>query len=246
MICQPTPSYAMAFVEQELPLVDLEIDSEGNESGGGGTREVVVGTTRYRLARPLRFNYVWTGCGWTCWEPQTAGLYVGSGRTQAHAAALWREALHADFQHLYGMRPFEMNARDRTRWSRLCCIIDVSTYRERAPLVLRTIGQVRWDKLQRPSSIVWLDGRKDRIRLNQCPADFAGCKSGQWIEAVAEYSPRSHRLLSIRSYQRIPSIHNWTEQTRAVYVRNLRAAVLPASTDDWLAPESQQHGEADS
>lgn len=194
-------------------------------------QDLRVGSTRYRFSKAVRIACSWGPRQWVCWAEELGPAYTGAGRTAPEAQREWGKLIHADFQLLHRKRPFEMDESERNRWSLLASVVDILDYRRTTPIATREIGCVRYARLPYPSRIIWIDGRRDTFSLDQVPAELAGCKPGQCIEAVVERDPASGRLLRIAHIQRISTIHRPTPAAMDQYWKNLPVADLPET--DW-------------
>lgn len=194
-----------------------------------------VGKTKYRLVRPVRPISSMTARGWTCWSRPLGAKYQGLGSSPLRALEAWQGNVHAAFQKLYAMRQFEMTDEERQDWARLIQIIDVAEYRDRAPLIMRAIGRVRyWKGTPNPSAIEWIDGRRDRIPAwDKVPADFATLKPGAWIDAVVHRHPKTNVLLRIIDARRIATVPVMSPDAAKTFHESLPEADLPEMEWTW-------------
>lgn len=232
-------SHAMTLEEAQFGATDGPTAASGTSASGVvRLRDLSVGSARYEFLKPLSARHSWDGDAWICWALEPGLPYKGRGETPALARQEWACLLHADFQRLYAMRPFEMSEADLRRWQSLLRIIDVSQYRESTPVSLREIGQVRWDTRPYPYKIQWIDGRYDLIELNLVPPELAGCKPGQWVEADVRRHPRTGCLVQIDHVQRIATIREPSEKQLDQYWQDLPKAETEECDWDWPADRS--------
>jgi len=113
-------------------------------SGEQPIGELVVGSTRYPLRRPLRgVFYPARAAAFEYIVEELGHYFVGRADTRQAAFENWRDRVHAAFQRLIRMRPFEMDAEDEARWSTLESVVDVPRYRKTAPITMRQLGKVQ-------------------------------------------------------------------------------------------------------
>jgi hypothetical protein len=161
--------------------------------------------------------------------------YVGHGDTPFAAHREWEDRVHAEFQRLYAMRPFEMEQDEKSKWQLLLSIIDVHQYRENTPLELRQIGQVRWGRFPYPKRVIWIDGREDQISLDRVPGEVAGYKTGQWFEADVKRDPKDNRLIEITHAARMSHMRRLGQGEVDQYWESLPRAELPQSELESLS-----------
>jgi hypothetical protein len=175
----------------------------------GGTiplSEISIGETRYRLREPLCGKFL-PGESVPCefWVDRFSPTFVGKGIHAQDAYRDWRDQVHEAFQDLYRRRPFELTSEDRARWNVLESLIDVVSYRNETPMVVRQIGKVSQAR-PLPRKVTWIDGRSDYVSLELMPPEFASYRPGQPFEADVERDPRTGRLLRVRYVRRIKAI----------------------------------------
>lgn len=135
--------------------------------------------------------------------------FVGHGASPSDAKRSWEEEFHREFQRLFAMRDWEMDASDRRRWERIQNWIDVELYRSTTPLVGREIGQILSTDPGR-RKIQWVDGRREAFDLEIVPGHFVAIRPGMWFEAQVERDAVSGQLRQILSSQRIESLDHYT------------------------------------
>jgi hypothetical protein len=194
-----------------------------------------VGDATYRLRRPVQGYFMRQADG-SClflvdgFNP----TFVGKGERARDAYDNWRDLLHEVFQTLYGKRQFEMTDEERDQWSVLDGMIDVVSYRNETPLVVRQVGCVSGHRTGQPMEITWVDGRKERVCFSQMPPEFAGYQVGQYFEADVEREPLSGRLNRVRHVQRIHSLRPLTGSQLEEFWDSLPGTdSLPRSNRDW-------------
>jgi hypothetical protein len=229
-----TPDSSMMMQEMRLGALDKpDCALATNASGAAGLMYLWVGSTRYEFVKQVRVLHSWEGDEWVCWSPELGWGCDGHGDTPLLARQDWERTVHATFQILYGMRPFEMSESERKQWQHLVAAIDVCRYRETTPVCLRQIGQVRWGNRPYPSKIVWIDGAEEQFSLEQVPSELAGCRPGRWIEADVQRDPVTGRLIRIDHIQRIAEVRPLTEPQVSETLEALPKADLPKREWDW-------------
>ena len=205
-----------------------------NSSGYRDVDEMKIGETVYRPRnRATAHCYPVSRGNFECLVLETPGI-VGSGDDQDAAYADWRNRVHAAFQRLIAMRPFEFTEPDRRQWRVLESFIDVDHYRRSAPIRVRQFGAVEYGGYQFPRSIKWVDGPRDYVTLERAPAEFAGIKPGQWIEAICDHSPLDGRLIRVVHVASVASIRRMTAEQQQEFFASLPSAdELPDSDLDW-------------
>jgi hypothetical protein len=143
------------------------------------------------------------------------------------------DQVHEGFQDLYGKRPFEMTREEAQRWDILETMIDVVSYQNETPVVVRQLGQVT--QVHRgPRQITWVDGRKEIVGLDVMPPEFARFKPGQPFEAVVERDPVTGQLRRVRYVHRVASLRGLSDSELAKFWNSLPGtSTLPESTMDW-------------
>jgi hypothetical protein len=232
---QQVEGIAAVFHRESLGATEQRRLSSGTSaSGRANLRDIQVGTTRYFLQTELSLEKVWDGAQWVCWSPNIGAECSGKASSIGEAQDEWAKQVHASFQRLYAMRPVHMSPNEAALWARLESVVDVCTYRDTTPIALREIGRVRYGRFQYPHTIEWIHGRKDTINLNQAPAELAGCKIGQWIEADVLRQPRTGLLLGVQHIQQIKSPPRVDDARIEELWKALPAAELPESEWDEL------------
>ncbi len=167
-----------------------------------------VGDTAYPLRSSLNGAF-YPGSGHGVGEFIVQELFpefVGQGRNLNDAFLDWRNKVHCQFQDLYAKRPFEMTQQEKTVWQILGSQIDVTAYRAGTPISIRQIGRVGTHARPHPDTLEWENGRKERVRLDQMPGEFAAYKPGQPFEAIVARDPVDFRLLKVTHIHRIRSL----------------------------------------
>lgn len=211
--------------------------SKGLPGGTLPVSEIRVGEANYRMRRPVQGYFTRQADG-SCefWVDGFSPSFVGYGDKAAEAYRDWRDTVHEAFQNLHGMRPFEMDADERQQWDVLEEMIDVIGYRNETPIVLRQIGHVSQAR-PRPRQITWVDGRRETVRFEAMPPEFAGYKPGQYFEADVERDPLTGRLRCVRHVQKISSVRPMTEGQAQQFFKDLpTTADLPESSHEWTEP----------
>lgn len=201
---------------------------------------IKMGDAEYRLRQQPMLGHV---------DPAMDGGYefivdafaphaVGRGKTDDEAVEDWKRTVHAEFQRMFSMRPFEMDVADQARWRAMEAMIDIAEYRRTTPIRMRQIGRVEYLRDRYPRAIRWIEGRRERINLESMPPEFSGYRLGQWIEAICERDPLTHRLLRISYVARIPEIRSMTPDEQADFLDTLpTSSDLPESDLDWTKAE---------
>ncbi len=163
-----------------------------------------VGDTTYQLRSRLVGTFIpgRAGVDGEFVVPDFFPDFVGSGRAVEEAFVDWRDRVHARFQELYSMRPFEMTEQEKADWRFLESQFDVAAYRLGTPLTIRQIGKVIRSR-PLPDLIEWEDGQKESVRPDQVPGEFVTYKPGQPFEAFVSRDPVDFHLLRFTHVQRI-------------------------------------------
>jgi len=180
------------------------IDSYNNSSGFNSLHEVVVGDTRYSFLFPvdLFVSYSPETNQWKCHGKELS--YIGiSSESQRDAIENFQSQMHIRFQQLYSKRTFEMTAEEYKEWIKLANTIDLLHYKITTPLKIREIGCVSYGRVSYPFRIKWLTDENYIIEPSEVPAELMSYKTGQWIEAIVEREPVTHKVLKISSVRRI-------------------------------------------
>lgn len=232
---------AVPMTEMIAPVVQLErgvLDpgqalQETSATGGEMLDKIRFEDTTYRCPNLVRLHYQFDGQVWNCWAREIAGVCIGEGYTPKLARDDWYQRFHAEFQRLFAMRPFEMTSDDSRNWETILSVVDVVEYRQNKPLSVREIGCVRFPRTPYPSQMNWIDGRKEAFSLHQVPAELAGCKPGQWVDAIIEREPRTGKLLRVVHIQRISSPLPENPRSIRSAWEKMRMADLPETEWDW-------------
>lgn len=198
---------------------------------------VRVHGTQYDFFRSPRGEYDWSD-GYTFRVPQVHLTLKGKGATYSQASRNWELQFHALFQRLYSTPSFEMTPEEMNEWKRIRTQIDVNAYSESIPLTAREIGQVRYGTASYPTEIRWVDGRRDRIRLDRVHRVVAGARTGQYVEAWVERDPTTKQISRIILAERIGSLFPLSEKQAAERWAKLPKAEVP--TTDWDWPDRNQ------
>jgi hypothetical protein len=162
--------------------------------------DIHVAGVAYPLRRPCTANYI-PGVGEFLVEGFSPA-FVGRGATLEEARKDWLLAVHAGFQELLPMRPFEMTPSDMGRWNVLSSRIDVTVYRNQTPIQVRQFGKITQARPY-PQQIQWENGEREAISEDQVDSpDFITFKPGQPIEAIVARDPLNFRLLRIVHVER--------------------------------------------
>jgi hypothetical protein len=132
-------------------------------------------------------------------------LFVGYGPSLQSAREDWEERVHCEFQRLYGIPEWQMEAADKRKWQTLKMWIDTDAYRNTTSLFARELGKVMSMDPGR-MKIRWNNGRQERFQLDQTPGPFAAYKPGTWFDATVEREPQTGKLCRIWHSQRIPPL----------------------------------------
>lgn len=198
-----------------------------------GTTEAVLyslefGNTVYKFPRGLTINSVgdYVSGDWICWSSDLDASVIGKGDSVLAAQEDFKNELHTAFQRLYRKRPFEMNKQEQKQWQRLTNVIDVHLYKTTTPLIVREVGQISNGMISRPYRIKWLTGYNYIIDPHNVPNELMSMKPGQYIEAVVERDPLTHKerkIVSVKSISfRLPN-----EQEAKRIWEEMPAADLP-------------------
>jgi hypothetical protein len=168
---------------------------------------LVVGDSAYPLCSDLvgTFSPGQHGKNGEFVVPAFFPQFVGRGRGFDDAFLDWQSRVHSRFQDLNAKRPFEMTTDETAIWQLLESQIDVNAYNRKTPLTVRQIGRVA-EVRPFPRVIEWENGRRESVRLEQMPGEFAAYKSGQPFEAVVVRDPVDFRLLKVPYIKRVKSL----------------------------------------
>lgn len=226
--------------------VDAEVVPSAGASDMPPIETITVGSNEYKLMRAVRPVCTWVMPHWNCRANEVSSKLVGVGGTPAEALEQWEKEVHAAFQRLYAKRYFEMDESERQDWSRLLQVIDVNEYRERAPMVMRAVGRIRFKfmgniagRRPRPDRIYWVDGRVDRVPdWDLLPADFSALPSGGYIDAVVERHPKTAALQRILDARPI-ELSNVSQREADKFIESLPEAKLPEV--EWTWPTTMEN-----
>jgi len=232
---------AMPSQQMSAPIVYLErgvLDQgqaleETSTTGGEFLAEIRFDKAHYRCPNRIRLHHQFDGQVWHCWARELSSVCVGEGQTPSLAREDWHQRFHAEFQRLYVKRTFEMTPQESDSWEAILSVVDVVDYRVSTPLRIREIGCVRYRHMPYPYQMRWIDGRRELFTLHQVPAEIAGCKPGQWVEAIVEREPLTGRLIRIVHAQKIPSPLPERPGTLRAAWEGMRKAELPETEWDW-------------
>jgi hypothetical protein len=208
-------------------------------SGRYPMRSFRVGTTEYRFRRPMTGRVYPAGAGVLEFAVDALAPYVvGRAATPQEALDDWRNQVHALFQQLLAMRPFEMEPRDRARWRALDSVIDSAQFRRSTPVRMRQLGRVEYLKRPYPCAVHWAGGGRERVSFELMPPEFPSFKPGQWIEAICERDPLTTRLMRVSHVERIPEVRMMSCTQQDQYWENLTTSdSLPESDLDWTSSD---------
>jgi hypothetical protein len=192
------------------------------------------GTGQYPLRRGLLGEFYPADQGLEFVVDELPGV-VGHGLSHEDTLQDWRDQVHVSVQQLLDKRPFELDANERERLSRIESVIDLAAYQRTTPLSVRQIGWVLFLRSSRPQAIRWLNGTMDRVPLDKAPGLFAGLRPYQWIDAVTQRDPVTGQLLRIAYLQPIKAPRQLTQAEQSEFVRELPHAVAPESDLDWTS-----------
>ena len=173
------------------------------------SKNIQIGTTKYPLARPISGNMTLDGDQWALRMQGLTPAFLGKGKSPARAEQDLKNQVHTVFQHLYGMRPFQMSADERATWSLLQSFIDVAAYIRETPVRSRDVGHIEWLRGLRFGvgkyglKIRWMDGKADYVKYERAPKEFAALRPGCWFEAIVERDAVAWRLKRILFVNRI-------------------------------------------
>ncbi|MFO1022595.1 MAG: hypothetical protein U0903_18145 [Planctomycetales bacterium] len=196
--------------------------------------EIRVGSTRYHLFNKAR----------TFFSPPTVrstgkfivddfSWIVGEGGMASIAKENWQENFHSEFQRLYFMRPFEMNATDREQWKTIQSKVDVERFRVSQPLSSRRVGRVVKAR-PLPEKIRWEDGSQEKIDMHsiEIPPEFARFKRGDQFEAVVLRNPITYKILKITYLNKINEVEMTKAESDEIWESTSRSTSLPETTWD--------------
>jgi len=241
-------SFATPFgaVPYEAKVVDADVVPSAGASDMPPIETITVGSNEYKLMRAVRPVCTWVMPYWSCRANELSSKLVGVGSSPAKAFEQWEKEVHAVFQRLYAKRYFEMDESERRDWSQLLQVIDVNEYRERAPMIMRSVGRIRFkfigkiaDKRPRPDRIYWVDGRVDRVPdWDRLPADFSTLRPGCYIDAVVERHPKTAALQRILDARPI-ELSNVSQREADKFIDALPEAKLPEV--EWTWPTTMEN-----
>ncbi len=238
LVYSPSAQPQLAAIVRNWEPGESNVVTATGASSTATMDQLTVGATTYRLLKKISFTHWWDAGQWAVRTVERRLPYIGKGETLHQADDEWHKTFHADFQRLYAMRPFEMASDESNRWSTLVSLIDVAYYRDTTPVSFREMGRISWGRRSYPTSIRWIDGRKDGIPLDSVP-EIASCKPGQWIEAVVEREPATGGLIRITHVERMGTPAASRKQVEEYWTRR-PAADLPVAEWTWPNDEDEQ------
>lgn len=195
-------------MQSSLPPYEYNVKEEINAYTSSSSycplRDFQVGETRYRLLSPIDsfVNYDSDNKQWECWARKFNHIGVSKENREA-AIEDFKLKIHISFQQLYSKRPFEMTEDEHSEWVRLANTIDLLHYRTTTPLKVCEIGCISYKNYQYPYRIKWLTDENYIVDPSKVPGELMSYKPGQWIEAIVERQPISHKVLRISSVKKI-------------------------------------------
>lgn len=202
-----------------------------------------VGPSEYRFRRPMTGRVFRVGAGTFEFAVDALAPHVvGRAAKPKDAFEDWRNQVHALFQQLLAMRPFEMEPVDRARWRALESVIDSAQFRRTMPVRMRQLGRVEYMKRSYPCAVHWAGGSlggqtyggRERVSFEVMPPEFPSFKPGQWIEAISERDPLTGQLIRVTHVERIPDVRIMTREQQDEYWQSLPTSEsLPESDLDW-------------
>lgn len=202
-------------------------------------KSIRVGGTEYQLRRRLQ-GYVYPSASgdFEFVVDALAPYVVGRARSAEEAIEDWKVKVHAGFQQMLAMRPFEMSTDDRARWHAFELAIDTAELRRSTPIRMRQLGSVEYMHHRYPRAVRWIGGGRERVLLAAMPPEFPGYKPGQWIEAICERDPLTGRLLRVTHVERIPDVRLMSRVQQDEYWDTLPTGeTLPESDLDWTGAD---------
>ncbi len=201
------------------------------DSGSVQLVEISVGGTVYQLRTKLTGKY-YRALN-RLHVPSLSPTFVGEGASEREAIDDLNLKVHAAFQRLFHMRPFEMSNEDKSTWTLIGDVIDVTLFRNRTPILVRQFGEVMYQKRSYPTAILWDGGFREEIQISQVACDdFITYLPGQPIEAITERDPLTRELLSIRFIQRVSGLRSEREIAQDDLVESIgTSADLPVA--EW-------------
>lgn len=191
--------------------------------------ELRVGGVNYPLRRPCLTTFV-PGAK-EFFVEGFSPLFVGHGTTPKAAREDWLLTVHAAFQELSSLRPFEMTPRDELRWKVLSSRIDVTVYRNQTPIQIRQFGIVSKAR-PHPVQVQWENGQREAIRLKQVSPEFVTYKAGQPFEAIVSRDPLTFQLLRIVHIERRPTPARLSNAEEAELLASIGSSkILPVA--EW-------------
>ncbi len=158
--------------------------------------------------------------------------FVGLGASLDSAKEDLELKVHARVQQILALRPFEMEEADRLDLQVLNRVIDLTVYRNTAPLVVRQFGEVLYQHTSFPRAIRWDNGYIENVSPSQVQSpDFVTFAPNQPIEAWVARDPLTRKLLYITSVSKTPRLRDGREiQERGFGTRIRSSNDLPDLT----------------
>ena len=181
-----------------------EINAYTSSSSYYPLREFHVGETCYKLLSPIDafVNFDSENNQWECIANKFDHKGVSIENREA-AIDDFKLKIHIRFQQLYAKRPFEMTEEEHVEWVRLANTIDLLHYRTTTPIKTCQIGCISYKNYQYPYRIKWLTDENYIVDPSKVPGELMSYKPGQWVEAIVERQPVSHKVLGISSIKKI-------------------------------------------
>ena len=157
--------------------------------------DISVGSVKYPLRRQLRGTF--TRALRELAVDGVSPMITGIGDSLQEAQSDFCLKVHASFQKLLGLRPFELTVDDRLVWETLVGIIDVTVYRNTTPIVVRQYSRISKARPY-PLEVEWDDGHRESVTLSDVTdPDYVTYRPGQPFEAVIQRDPLTFRLLRV-------------------------------------------------
>ncbi len=194
-----------------------------------------VGPIKYELRHPRKTHVAPSADhAWAYSVDHFSPRFVGKGDSIAAAQHDFLNMVHAVFQTLVQLRPFQMDDAQKADWETLERTIDIKKYWASVPITLLEVGVVSAVTAE-GREIVWLDGeRKELVKIERTPPQFGALTKGQWFEALVERQPETYTLQKLNYVRPISPVREMSNDEFRKWVLSLPSSeCVFKSESDW-------------